>query len=205
MQPPSTQPPLSERPKLQCRCCGAVMLIVRRRIAPIATPGDPAGHTATGPVSAAREAQMTLVKQRENRHRQATCLRGWWRCSAQHCILASSHPCNEGGRGNNNCQRQPMWATRRPVPAKLPEDVFCASHRHVIRARPTTGSDRGKRDLTLFVRHHSSIARYSGRCDTLLAHAGTSLAVDLDYELEVSTRNTADMRKRNPPKPPISV
>ena len=43
---PSTQPPLSERPKLQCRCCGSAMVIVRRRIAPLAsadgapTPGD---------------------------------------------------------------------------------------------------------------------------------------------------------------------
>ena len=56
---PSTQPPLSERPKLQCRCCGAAMVIVRRRIAPEATQGDPAGHAATGPVSAAREGQMS--------------------------------------------------------------------------------------------------------------------------------------------------
>ena len=58
-QPPSLQPPLSERPKLQCRCCGAAMVIVRRRIAPEATQGDPAGHAATGPVSAAREGQIS--------------------------------------------------------------------------------------------------------------------------------------------------
>ena len=58
-QPPSTQPPLSERPKLQCLCCGAAMVIVRRRIAPEATQGDPVGHAATGPVSAAREGQMS--------------------------------------------------------------------------------------------------------------------------------------------------
>ena len=58
-QPPSTQPPLSERPILTCRCCSAAMVIVRRRIAPEATQGDPAGHAATGPVSAAREGQMS--------------------------------------------------------------------------------------------------------------------------------------------------
>ena len=49
----STQPPLSERPKLQCRCCGSAMVIVRRRIAPLA----PAGGTA-GPPGAAREVHM---------------------------------------------------------------------------------------------------------------------------------------------------
>ena len=42
---PSTQPALSERPKLQCRCCGTAMVIVRRRIAPLAAmdgaPGPP--------------------------------------------------------------------------------------------------------------------------------------------------------------------
>ena len=38
-----TQPALSERPKLKCRCCGAAMVIVRRRIAPLAsTDGAPA-------------------------------------------------------------------------------------------------------------------------------------------------------------------
>ena len=69
-------------------------------------------------------------------------------------LLASSQPCNEGGGGNKPCQPQAMSATRWSVPAKLPEDVFCASDRHVIRARPTKGSDRGKRDLTLIVRPH---------------------------------------------------
>ena len=59
LPPASTQPPLSERPKLRCRCCGAAMVIVRRRIAPEATQGDPAGHAATGPVRAAREGQMS--------------------------------------------------------------------------------------------------------------------------------------------------
>jgi hypothetical protein len=50
---PSTQPPLSERPKLQCRCCGAAMVIVRRRIAPLAsTDGAPA------PGDAVREGHM---------------------------------------------------------------------------------------------------------------------------------------------------
>ena len=49
----SAQAPLSGRPKLQCRCCGAVMVIVRRRIAPLA----PAGGTA-GPPGAAREGTM---------------------------------------------------------------------------------------------------------------------------------------------------
>ena len=33
MRPPA-QPALSERPRLQCRCCGSAMVIVRRRIAP---------------------------------------------------------------------------------------------------------------------------------------------------------------------------
>ena len=51
---PSTQPRLSERPKLQCRCCGAAMVIVRRRIAPQASKGG-----AAGPPGAAREGQMT--------------------------------------------------------------------------------------------------------------------------------------------------
>ena len=50
LQPPSTQPRLSERPKLQCRCCGAAMVIVRRRIAPQASTGG-----AAGPPGAARE------------------------------------------------------------------------------------------------------------------------------------------------------
>ena len=53
MQPsaqPSTQPPLSERPKLQCLCCGAAMVIVRRRIAPQVSKGG-----AAEPPGAARE------------------------------------------------------------------------------------------------------------------------------------------------------
>ena len=50
---PSAQPPLSERPKLQCRCCGSAMVIVRRRIAPQA-----AKDGAAGPPGAAREAHM---------------------------------------------------------------------------------------------------------------------------------------------------
>ena len=49
-QPPSMQPPLSERPKLTCRCCGAAMVIVRRRIAPQASKGR-----AAEPPGAARE------------------------------------------------------------------------------------------------------------------------------------------------------
>jgi hypothetical protein len=52
--PPSTQPPLSERPKLQCRCCGSAMVIVRRRIAP-----QESTDRAAGPPGAAREGQMT--------------------------------------------------------------------------------------------------------------------------------------------------
>ena len=49
---PSTQPAaLSERPRLLCRCCGAAMVIVRRRIAPQTTSGGP----AAGPPGAARE------------------------------------------------------------------------------------------------------------------------------------------------------
>ena len=50
---PSTQPPLSERPKLQCRCCGSAMVIVRRRIAPQAFKVG-----AAGPPGAAREGHM---------------------------------------------------------------------------------------------------------------------------------------------------
>jgi len=45
----ATSPALSERPKLQCRCCGSAMEIVRRRIAPQTTgtsaaAGSPAQH-----------------------------------------------------------------------------------------------------------------------------------------------------------------
>ena len=54
LQPPSTQPPLSERPKQKCRCCGAAMVIVRRRIAPEATQGG-----AAEPPGAACEGQMS--------------------------------------------------------------------------------------------------------------------------------------------------
>ena len=53
MQPPA-QPRLSERPKLQCRCCGSAMVIVRRRIAPQASKGG-----AAGPPGAAREGHMS--------------------------------------------------------------------------------------------------------------------------------------------------
>ena len=51
MRPPTS--PWSERPKLQCRCCGAAMVIVRRRIAPLA-----AKDGAAGPPGAAREGHM---------------------------------------------------------------------------------------------------------------------------------------------------
>lgn len=51
---PSAQPTLSDRPKLQCLCCGSAMVIVRRRIAPQASKGD-----AAGPPGAAREEHMT--------------------------------------------------------------------------------------------------------------------------------------------------
>ena len=54
LQPPSTQPPLSERPKLKCRCCGAAMVIVRRRIAPQAFKVG-----AAEPPGAAREQHMS--------------------------------------------------------------------------------------------------------------------------------------------------
>ena len=50
---PATQPALSERPKLQCRCCGAAMVIVRRRIPPLPSKGGTAG-----PPGAAREEHM---------------------------------------------------------------------------------------------------------------------------------------------------
>ena len=53
LPPASTQPPLSECPKLRCRCCGAAMVIVRRRIAPEAVKVG-----AAGPPGAAREGQM---------------------------------------------------------------------------------------------------------------------------------------------------
>lgn len=49
----SAQPALSERPKLKCKCCGSAMVIVRRRIAPLASKGS-----ATEPPGAAREAHM---------------------------------------------------------------------------------------------------------------------------------------------------
>lgn len=50
----SMPPALSERPKLQCRCCGGAMVIVRRRIAPLAAKDGAA------PVpGAAREGHMT--------------------------------------------------------------------------------------------------------------------------------------------------
>ena len=51
---PSTQPRLSERPKLLCHCCGSAMVIVRRRIAPQASKAG-----AAGPPSAAREAHLS--------------------------------------------------------------------------------------------------------------------------------------------------
>ena len=49
--PPPVLPRLSERPRLQCRCCGAAMVIVRRRIAP--------HDVAAGPPGAVREGLMT--------------------------------------------------------------------------------------------------------------------------------------------------
>ena len=51
---PSTQPALSERPKLKCHCCGAAMVIVRRRIAPVACTDG-----AAGPPGAARAGQVS--------------------------------------------------------------------------------------------------------------------------------------------------
>ena len=50
---PATQGALSERPKLKCHCCGAAMVIVRRRIAPVASAGD-----APGQANASREGQL---------------------------------------------------------------------------------------------------------------------------------------------------
>jgi len=41
--PPVTPPTLSERPKLQCRCCGSAMEIVRRPITAPPSHGGPAG------------------------------------------------------------------------------------------------------------------------------------------------------------------
>jgi len=52
--PPSTQPPLSERPKLKCLCCGSAMVIVRRRIAPQGST-----DRAAGPPGAARKGHMS--------------------------------------------------------------------------------------------------------------------------------------------------
>ena len=51
---PSAQPALSERPKLRCHCCGAAMVIVRRRIAPVACTDG-----AAGPPGAARAGQVS--------------------------------------------------------------------------------------------------------------------------------------------------
>ena len=54
-------PALSERPKLQCRCCGAPMVIVRRRILPaVFVNGVQAGKArgTDGPVRAPRERQV---------------------------------------------------------------------------------------------------------------------------------------------------
>ena len=54
-------PALSERPKLQCRCCGAPMVIVRRRILPaVFVNGVQAGKApgTHGPVRAPREQQV---------------------------------------------------------------------------------------------------------------------------------------------------
>jgi len=51
--PPFTPPALSERPKLQCHCCGSAMVIVRRRIATLA----PQSGTA-GPPGAVREGSI---------------------------------------------------------------------------------------------------------------------------------------------------
>jgi hypothetical protein len=51
---PATPPPSSERPKLQCRCCGSPMVIMRRRIAPQASKAG-----AAGPPSAACEAHLS--------------------------------------------------------------------------------------------------------------------------------------------------
>ena len=44
--PPVIPPTLSERPKLQCRCCGSAMEIVRRRIAASPSHGGLAGPPA---------------------------------------------------------------------------------------------------------------------------------------------------------------
>ena len=44
----STQPPLSERPRLLCRCCGSPMVIVRRRIAPHDVAAGPPGAVSEG-------------------------------------------------------------------------------------------------------------------------------------------------------------
>ena len=51
---PSAQPPLSVRPKLQCQCCSAAMVIVRRRIAPQA-----ANDGAAEPPGAVREGHIS--------------------------------------------------------------------------------------------------------------------------------------------------
>ena len=58
---PVQAPALSERPKLQCRCCGAPMVIVRRRILPAVFVNG--GHAkaeraAVGPLRAAGKPQV---------------------------------------------------------------------------------------------------------------------------------------------------
>jgi len=50
---PVTPPTLSARPKLQCRCCGSAMQIVRQRIAAPPSHGSPAG-----PPGAVREGHI---------------------------------------------------------------------------------------------------------------------------------------------------
>ena len=70
-----------------------------------------------------------LSSQRENRHWPAACPKGLVVVLGQKWLLASSHPCNEGGRGNKNCPCQADCATRASVPGKLPGYVFCTGHR----------------------------------------------------------------------------
>jgi len=51
--PPVTPPTLSERPKLQCRCCGSAMEIVRRRkptLVPQSGTAGPPGAVREGPI-----------------------------------------------------------------------------------------------------------------------------------------------------------
>ena len=97
---PSAQPPLSERPKLQCRCCGAAMVIVRRRIAPWHRPVARQGR----PVLRAREPCTEQPASIHTGRQHALGCDGGARLGLRD--LHPTHPCNAGGGGNKSRLRQ---------------------------------------------------------------------------------------------------